>query len=130
MSERSKFQAIIQAKCPQCREGNMFSGFNHTNKHCPVCGLRFEREPSFFYGSMYISYAFSVAIVLTVGFTTNILGNDPPLWVYMVAITVAILLASPLSFRYSRTLMLHLFGGVKYKPNYLEELQNKLKEKK
>ena len=116
MSERSKFQAIIQAKCPQCREGDIFGPMNKTHKYCPHCGLRYEREPSFFYGAMYISYAFSVAIVMICGFLTYLIGNDPDLWVYMIVIIIAILLASPISFRYSRTLMLHLFGGIKYKP--------------
>ncbi|NJL14311.1 MAG: DUF983 domain-containing protein [Microscillaceae bacterium] len=95
--------------------------FTDTYKYCPRCGLKYEREPGFFYGSMYISYAFTVAIVLTFGLGANILGNDPPLWVYLTAITVALLIFSPLSFRYARVLMLHLFGGVAYDPEALDE---------
>jgi hypothetical protein len=34
------------------------------HEQCPVCGLRFEREPGYFTGAMYLSYG--VAIVATV----------------------------------------------------------------
>ena len=35
-------------------------------EHCKVCDLKFEREPSFFYGSMYISYTYGVAVFVAV----------------------------------------------------------------
>ena len=30
---------------------------------CPVCDLKFDREPGYFLGAMYVSYALGVAIV-------------------------------------------------------------------
>jgi len=30
---------------------------------CPVCDLKFEREPGYFLGAMYVSYALGVMIV-------------------------------------------------------------------
>jgi hypothetical protein len=33
------------------------------NERCPVCDLRFEREPGYFLGAMYISYPLSVPIL-------------------------------------------------------------------
>lgn len=85
--------------------------------HCPHCGLRYMIEPGFFYGAMYISYAFSVAIVLSIGLATYVLGGDPPVHVYLIAISIGIFFAVPFSFRYSRVLMMHLFSGVKYNPD-------------
>lgn len=32
---------------------------------CPVCDLLFEREPGYFLGAMYISYAIAIAFLLT-----------------------------------------------------------------
>jgi len=30
---------------------------------CPVCGLKFEREPGYFLGAMYISYGLALIII-------------------------------------------------------------------
>ncbi|MEY4912742.1 MAG: hypothetical protein RL025_569, partial [Bacteroidota bacterium] len=38
------------------------------HQDCPHCGFHFEIEPGFFWGAMYISYAFSVAVSVTFGF--------------------------------------------------------------
>lgn len=89
--------------------------------HCPKCDLRYMREPGFFYGAMYIAYGFSVAIVLAAGLATYVLGNDPELWVYLTVVTIGLLIASPLSFRYARVLMLHIFSGVSYEPEAITE---------
>lgn len=91
------------------------AGFHKMNKACPNCGLRFEREPGFFFGAMYISYAFSVALFVAVGLGLSVIG-DFPLYVYFISIVVAVIVFLPLSFRYSRILFLHFFGGVDFDP--------------
>jgi hypothetical protein len=30
------------------------------NERCPRCGLKFEREPGYFLGAMYVSYALAI----------------------------------------------------------------------
>lgn len=84
---------------------------------CPVCETQYEREPGFFFGAMYISYAFSVAIFITVGVVLSYLG-DFPLEVYLGAVLGVVLLFLPLIFRYSRILFLHFFGGIDFDPQY------------
>ena len=86
------------------------------NESCPVCHQHFEPEPGFYWGAMYISYAFSVALVVIVGIATYVLGHDPDTWVYVTAVAVSTVLLIPVSFRYSRTVMLHLFAGIDYDP--------------
>ncbi len=81
---------------------------------CPHCGFRFEIEPGFFWGAMYFSYAFGVILSVVFGMLAFYLFNDPAIWVYMVTIFTPLLLFSPLSMRYSRVLMLYLFGEVSY----------------
>lgn len=34
------------------------------NERCSICGLKFEREPGYFLGAMYISYALALAAIL------------------------------------------------------------------
>jgi uncharacterized protein (DUF983 family) len=81
-----------------------------------VCGLRYEVEPGFFYGAMYISYGMTVGFMVTMLIAIFVLGNDPDLWVYLAIIIPLNLLCVPLFFRYARVLMLHWFAGIKYDP--------------
>lgn len=115
-------QAAAGCKCPQCRRGNMFKHpawqlHRATQMHetCPHCGFKFEIEPGFFWGAMYFSYAFGVAISVIFGVLAWWWFGDPEIWVYMVVIFTPLLLLSPLSMRYSRVLMLYLFGEVNYR---------------
>ena len=108
--------------CPQCRTGKMFkypawNWFKAYDMHqdCSVCGLHYEVEPGFFWGAMYISYAFGVAISVVAGTITSVVLQDPDLWVYIVAVITALILLSPQSMRYSRVLMLYLFGGISFR---------------
>jgi hypothetical protein len=44
---------------------SILTGFPSMHERCPVCSLKFEREPGYFLGAMYISYG--VALVTIVG---------------------------------------------------------------
>jgi uncharacterized protein (DUF983 family) len=121
--KRTKIQAIGEGRCPQCREGKMFmypfwqiSKFDKMHEHCPVCNLRFEVEPGFWYGAMFISYAINVAFLALLGVAIFVIFNDPPILYYIIPITVLSLAAVPFNFRVSRSVFIHLFGFVKYKP--------------
>ncbi|MFC4210842.1 DUF983 domain-containing protein [Pedobacter lithocola] len=124
MAELSKFQAVIQCKCPRCRKGDIFSGnayafkLQKTNINCPVCNLKFEREPGFFYVSMFVSYAMNVAEIITIGVASYILGLElvyENLWYYVGLILFGVLLLSPINYRYSRVILLHwLTPGLGY----------------
>ncbi len=128
MPQRSQFSAIINQKCPRCRQGEMFqfplsriSKFDKMYKNCPRCNLNYEPEPGFFFGAMYISYAFSVAMFITMALILYVVFGDPELWVYVVVIPISVLLFLPLIFRLSRSIFLHVFGGVSYDPEYAEK---------
>lgn len=72
-----------------------------------------EPEPGFYQGAMYVSYAFAVAMIATIGVVLYLAG-DPPEWVYITAIIVVTLLFAPWNYRASRIVYLHLFGGIKF----------------
>ncbi|MDA9365443.1 DUF983 domain-containing protein [Flavobacteriaceae bacterium] len=42
------------------------SKFNKVNEYCSHCQLKFKIEPSFFYGSMYVSYGLGVGISIVI----------------------------------------------------------------
>jgi hypothetical protein len=86
------------------------------NEACPHCGVRLEPEPGFYQGAMYVGYAFTVVVLVTIGIILYLLG-DPSEWVYIGVIIGIMLLLSPLNYRYSRIVYLYFFGGIKYKPH-------------
>ncbi len=123
MSERSKLGALLQGRCPRCREGKLFQfgtynlgKFTKINTQCPHCQANFEKEPRFFDGAMYISYALSVGLFLVSAFLIYFLFHPVSENVYMIAIISEVVLLYPIMFRYSRILYLYAFGGLKYKP--------------
>lgn len=126
MAKTSQLEAIVKAKCPRCRRGNIFAGslyglnLQNTNENCSHCGMRFEVEPGFFYGAMYVSYTFVVAEMLNVGLITYLItGNDKSPWLYITTILLTILALTPINYRYSRVLLLHLLTPkIKYYPEY------------
>ena len=126
MVKTSQLEAIVKAKCPRCRRGNIFAGslyglnLQNTNENCSHCGMRFEVEPGFFYGAMYVSYTFVVVEMLNVGLITYLItGNDKSPWLYIITILLTILALTPINYRYSRVLLLHwLTPKIKYYPEY------------
>ena len=123
MQKRSYTAALLHGKCPRCREGSIFTypasniaRFNIMNATCPCCGVRLEPEPGFYQGAMYVGYAFTVAVLVTMGIILYFLG-DPSEWVYIGVIVGIMILLAPLNYRYSRIVYLYFFGGIKYNPS-------------
>ena len=120
MGSVSLRQAILTEKCPHCRQGNLFAGrpydigkFYRMHRHCPACGQLLEPEPGFYFGAMFVAYGM---LVLMSGFTWLLLFFlfHPPFAMYVIVILVLNILLLPFIFRYSRTLFLFGFGGIKY----------------
>lgn len=121
MADPSKLNAMINARCPHCYEGRLFKykwwnlfNFAQMHENCPRCDLRYEVEPGFFYGAMYISYAFTVGIMLIGGVIVFNFFNDPPAMGYVVPITIFSLVMVPFNFRTARVIFIHLFSGISY----------------
>ncbi len=110
----SELKSAMEGKCPRCRTGNMFAspmlsfGSKRMLERCPACDLKFEKEPGYFYVAMYVSYALSVAELVTACVATYFIsGNLENPWIYIiVALAVSIFLA-PFNNRYSRIILLY-----------------------
>lgn len=70
---------------------------------------------TFFYGAMYISYAFSVALVITSLTAINVLVANPELWMYLTTTVVLNIILLPAMLRYSKVLYLYWLGKLKYR---------------
>lgn len=117
--------ALLDLRCPRCHTGKLFTHaalstrFVEMPAQCPICGQAYEPEPGFYYGAMYISSGFSTGILLAIGFLLYYLADDPPLWVYVIAVAAAVMIVTPLLFRYSRAVMLYGFSGSSFDRRYL-----------
>ncbi|WP_026262304.1 DUF983 domain-containing protein [Spirosoma panaciterrae] len=121
MEDVSKLQAALSGLCPRCRKGKIFRkpfyslrGFDDMYEHCPHCGLRYEVEPGYFIGAMYVSYAISGGVALVMGFLLFYLAGDPEGWVYAAIIAPLMVVIAPINFRISRVIWLYYVAGIKY----------------
>jgi uncharacterized protein (DUF983 family) len=74
---------IVRQRCPRCRTGrifrySIFRGFPKMHDRCPVCDLRFDREPGYFLGAMYVSYGLGIVIVALI---TAVLWSVTGWWI-------------------------------------------------
>jgi uncharacterized protein (DUF983 family) len=64
----STLRDIVGHRCPRCRVGrifhhSIFHGFPKMHESCSICHLRYEREPGYFLGAMYISYGLALPVI-------------------------------------------------------------------
>ncbi|MEX0883995.1 MAG: DUF983 domain-containing protein [Cyclobacteriaceae bacterium] len=116
--------AMFKAKCPRCRQGNLFPvpvysfrKLTQVNESCPHCQEVLVPEPDFYYGAMYISYALSVALFINVMLILNYFFNDPDLIFYLLSVLFLNLILLPFMLRYSKVLYLYALGNIKYDPH-------------
>lgn len=127
MSVPNYLLSVFSNKCPRCRKGKLYRTNNPYNyklvydmqEHCPVCDLKLELEPGFWYGTGYMSYGLSVAFSLfNLGWFYLIFGlswEGNSLFYYLVANTIILITCMPLIMRLSRSAYLSIF--VKYDKN-------------
>jgi len=115
ITKGTKLYSVVHEKCPRCQDGDLFvtsplnlRKFTQMPEFCPHCGLRFEMEPSFFFGSMYVSYAFQVAILVATYLALRLTLN-PSAWIYVLTAVVGTLVTLPFSFRLSRAIWINFF---------------------
>jgi uncharacterized protein (DUF983 family) len=131
MANKSYLVSIFQNRCPRCRKGNLYLSDSAYKKnsikmheHCPVCGQPTEIEVGFYYGTGYVSYALSIALLVAtfvawkvlIGVTFSI--DDNRIFYWMGFSFTLLFVLQPVLMRMSRTLWLSWF--VKYDPDWKE----------
>ena len=112
--DKSALKIVFKAKCPRCGEGDMFKdpnpynirNYDKMNRFCTHCHLDFENETGFYYGAMYVSYGFSVAMSVFNFIWTVLLFGFGKIWIFLTINTILLLLLWPFIFRASRVLYL------------------------
>lgn len=122
----STLYPIVHLKCPRCHQGDIFkSGFSYRfssitemHENCPNCNLKYEREPGFFYGAMYVSYALTVALWVSVAVAFYVLSESINPWLFLSVGIALLLILLPGIYRISRAVWLTMF--VPYEDENLE----------
>lgn len=115
--------SMLFNKCPRCHQGDVFTEKNpyklskifSLHETCSHCGLKYEKEHSFFYGAMYVSYALTSGW-FTIWFAMYNYVLKMEALTFALLITVSIIILSPLTVRWSRLIWLNFF--YKYNKNY------------
>jgi len=125
--------SMITMRCPRCRRGPMFKDKNPFRKlnlshifnmydNCPVCRQKYDLEPGFWYGTGYVSYALSVAILATTFVVWLVLigvsADDNRIFYWLISNVVLLVVIQPWLMRISRVIYMRFF--IRYDENYEE----------
>ncbi|WP_339752957.1 DUF983 domain-containing protein [uncultured Winogradskyella sp.] len=111
-----KLYSILFGACPKCHQESMYIEKNpyiltdtlKINDTCSHCNTRYRMEPSFFYGSMYVSYGVGIAFAL-VSFAISYLILESSLLVAFFSIVGTLIAFMPIIMRVSRNIWINLF---------------------
>ena len=123
LKKGSKLNSILTGSCPKCQKESMYLDTNmlhlskilKMNEKCSHCGLKYQIEPSFFYGAMYVSYGLNVAFGVA-AFITSFVIFKTSLKVAFISIIATLILSFPLVLRLSRNIYINMF--VSYDENF------------
>ena len=110
------FYSTLSNTCPRCHKGKVFKCSNpynlpkvfHMHDQCGVCGEKYQREPGFFFGAMYVSYAL-MAGWLIISFLIDLIWLHLPPMTLALGITASMIFITPLFYHWSRLIWLNFF---------------------
>ncbi|MEJ6734634.1 MAG: DUF983 domain-containing protein [Flavobacteriales bacterium] len=116
VNKGSKLYSVLFFKCPACHEGDFFVSHPYDltkagdiYKSCSVCQTKFSKEPGFYYGAMYVSYAIAVGLSLSIYLLFNVFNYDISVELFLLVYSVFILLSSPLIYALSKIIWANIF---------------------
>lgn len=119
LGKGSRFYSIFHMKCPRCQEGDFFESHPYdlkkagdVLKECPKCHLKYSKEPGFYYGAMYVSYALGVALFVTLWTSFNLFFPFVNVYWQVGIIVMASVLLGPYLYALSKIIWANLF--IKY----------------
>ncbi|TYA69940.1 DUF983 domain-containing protein [Seonamhaeicola marinus] len=111
---------ILTNTCPNCKKGKIYEETNiyfnfrkpKMKKGCDTCNFTFDKEPGFFYGAMYVSYALGIIealLTFLVAYFFFDIGLDLKL---LGIISLVLLVMSSFNLRVSRIIWIYLLRGI------------------
>jgi len=111
-----KLYSILFGTCPKCHQESMYVNRNpyalsetlKINDTCSYCNTRYRMEPSFFYGSMYVSYGVGIAFAVA-AFILSYIVFESSLLTAFFSIIITLVVLIPVIMRLSRNIWINLF---------------------
>ena len=123
LKKGSKSYSIFYNKCPKCHQGmfwhknnpylNVLKNNKQTNSECNKCLLKYEIEPGFWFGAMYVSYAIAVAFLLIFGLILYSLFENIDMMTLVIALSFLVIIFSPINHFFSRLIWINIFVDYK-----------------
>ena len=121
LKKGSKLNSILTGSCPKCQNESMYMDKNplhltkvlEMNSNCSHCGLKYQIEPSFFYGAMYVSYGLNVAVGVA-AFIVSFVFFGVSIGYAFISIIATLVVLLPFILRLSRNIYINMF--VSYDP--------------
>lgn len=121
LKKGSKLYSILTGTCPKCMNESMYVDKNpfhlgsvlKMNERCSHCGLKYQIEPSFFYGAMYVSYGVNVGIGIG-AFIVSYVILKTSIQTSFISIIASLIVLYPLVLRWSRNIYINMF--ISYDP--------------
>jgi uncharacterized protein (DUF983 family) len=132
MPALNRIMSLVKLRCPRCREGKMFlqkgffplKSFMDMPEKCAICNQKMELETGFYFGTGYISYALSVAILIAFFVAFHVLigisFRDNSILTCLFSSIGFLVLCQPILMRISRRIYLGIF--VAHEPNWNKKL--------
>jgi hypothetical protein len=76
---------------------------------CSKCGLKFSKEPGFYFGAMYVSYGLGIAIFVAVFVANSILNLGLSLFNMFMTVGVILFASTPYLFHLSKIIWANIF---------------------
>lgn len=111
----ARVSSMFLELCPHCRTDKVFElskGIFEMPKmkvNCSTCGYKFDREPGYFLGAMYISYALAVMVSVLIFIVFHFGFPNLPLVYTPLAITMGVVLSAKKNYKLSRIIYIHIF---------------------
>ncbi len=107
----------LSNKCPKCHQTKVFQSSNlftfrtnKMNKECTSCHLDFAKEPGFYWGAMFVSYALALLEGGIIYGICRLLGTETFDDINLYAVVAGILVFAPFNFRQSRLIWLSILS--------------------
>ena len=112
----NKLYSIFTGACPKCHQESMYVNKNpyvlsdtlKMHERCSHCQTKYKIEPSFFYGSMYVSYAVGIIfafVAFAISFGYFEVGKEGAL----LSIIGTLVICLPIILRLSRNIWINFF---------------------
>lgn len=113
---KTKVYSILNNKCPNCSEGNFFKTnhpynlkeFGMMNKRCGHCNEDFIREPGYYFGATYVSYALTVGLGIGLYLLLGIALEMETL-PFLIIFSSLLIVLLPILYRVSRLIWINFF---------------------